>query len=268
MRPGTAIGLSALLHALAALGLSVARWGNPPAAKRPAPTFWATMREPERPPTPPEPQPAIAAPREQPARVQPAEKPAIRGVETRAAPAPTTPQESVPVPSSSQPTEERALDLDEARRRAAVEVLRERERAGSYRSFTFPGTIAEQEAFDEAERFHRVERGLQAPLTAFDSPAKGRAGITETDAFGQTVRWISDDCYQTTGTHNLFLLPATAGLFAIPMTNCAVPPPRADLFAAAKPDYLMDEAERAATTAASARRERLRRPTTDVVMSL
>jgi hypothetical protein len=179
-----------------------------------------------------------------------------------------TQTESTPAPSSSPSIEERATDFSEASRRAAVDVLEERDRAGSYRSFVFPGTIAEHEAFDEAQRLRRVERGLQAPLTAFDSPAKGRAGITETDAYGRTVRWISDDCYQTTGTNNLFLLPAVAGLFAIPMTSCAQPPPRADLFATAKPDYLMGADERTAAAAASARRERLRRPTTGVVMSL
>jgi hypothetical protein len=145
--------------------------------------------------------------------------------------------------------------------------LQERARAGSYRSLTFPGTIAEQEAFDEVERFRRVERGLQVPLTAFDSPAKGRAGISATNAFGQTIRWISDDCYQTSGTNNLFILPTLQALAGTPVTMCTRPT-RDDLFATAKPDYLMDTEERAATQAMLERRERLRRPTTGAVLPL
>jgi hypothetical protein len=149
-----------------------------------------------------------------------------------------------------------------------VEVLEERAREGAYRSLTFPGTIAEQEAFDEAERFRRAERGLQAPLTAFDSAAKGRAGLSWTNASGQTTRWITDDCYQTSGTNNLFILPSLQALVSMPVTTCTGRLARGDLFVAAKPGYLMDDEERAATDAAIERRERLRRPTTGAVLPL
>jgi hypothetical protein len=146
-------------------------------------------------------------------------------------------------------------------------VLEERAREGAYRSLTFPGTIAEHEAFEEAERLRRVESGLQAPLTAFDSPSKGRAGLTDTNPSGQITRWISDDCYQTSGTNTLFVLPSLQALAGTPVTMCTHPS-RDDLFATAKPDYLMDDEERAATDAAIERRERLRRPTTGAVMPL
>jgi hypothetical protein len=146
-------------------------------------------------------------------------------------------------------------------------VLEERAREGAYRSFTFPGTVAEEEAYAEAERHRRAERGLQAPLTAFDSASKGRAGLSEKSPFGKTTRWITDDCYQTSGTDNPFILPSLQGLAGMPVRMCTQSS-RGDLFATAKPDYLMDDEERAATDAAIERRERLRRPTTGAVLPL
>src|SRR5689334_17243725 len=171
MRPGTAIGLSVIAHALAAAGLTVASFRalRTPEATPASIAFWVTAPQPAPPPpsvpAPPEQQPSPQSP-ERPRRV---EVPTTRGTEPNAPSAPTTPP-AAPSPRSAS----RALELEDARRRAAVEVLEERARNGAYRSFTFPGTIAEQEAFDEAERFRRVERGLMPPLTAFDSPAKGR----------------------------------------------------------------------------------------------
>jgi hypothetical protein len=133
------------------------------------------------------------------------------------------------------------------------------------RSFRFPGTVGEERAFRESEQLRRVERGLQEPLTAFDSPSKGRAGITEGFGNGQVIRWVTDDCYQLLGVSNPFLLFPD---FWAPTTLCAQPGPRDDLFATSKPAYLMDEAERAEADAVFQRRERLRRGPTDVVMPL
>jgi hypothetical protein len=131
----------------------------------------------------------------------------------------------------------------------------------SDRSFSFPGTVAEQRAFDEEEQFRRVDRGLQAPLTAFDSPSKGRAGLTASTAL-DSLAWVSDDCYRIADTSGRIWLPG----FMVPATLCTGRQPRSDQFAGAKPSYLMDADERAAASADDQRRERLRRPTTGEVM--
>ncbi len=108
---------------------------------------------------------------------------------------------------------------------------------------------------------------MQAPLTAFDSPSKGRAGLKERTALGVSVRWVSDDCYETTGTGNLFILPSLQALVDMPATNCVSPQARGDLFVSAKPAYLLDAEEREAAAEREQRIERLRRPTTGVAMS-
>jgi hypothetical protein len=270
----TALVLSVVLHALALLGLSTAAF-PPRSVENPHPdVVWMAPPLAASPPNAVEPPPTAATrpepqamrPERPPRQTEPADRIESAGASIQARPPPLPPPSASP-PAPAAP-EQPAPDLFEASRRAAAEVLAERNRAGSYRSLTFPGTLAEQQAFEEAERFRRAERGRQAPLTAFDSPAKGRAGITETTPFGRSVRWVSDDCYQTVGSDNPFLLPSTAWMFAIPMTNCTTPPARGDLFASAKPDYLLDADARAAAAAERARRERLRRPTTGVVMSL
>jgi hypothetical protein len=160
------------------------------------------------------------------------------------------------------------IDLPDAAQRAIDTVLKDRERESSYLSFTFPGTIGEQQSFDESERHRRTEAGLQAPLTAFDSPSKGRAGLDEKTVLGEYNKWVSDECYQTFGTSNPFLLDTVKGLYAAPTTHCVGVHARGDLFSSAKPSYLMDEAERAAAAEKGQRFERLRRPTTGAVMSL
>jgi hypothetical protein len=158
--------------------------------------------------------------------------------------------------------------LADARQRAIDAVLEEHARGSSYLSFTFPGTIGEEQAFHESERHRRAEAGLQAPLTVFDSPSKGRAGLDEETVLGQYVKWVSDECYQTRGTANPFISWIAHGLYAAPTTTCVKAKPRGDLFASAKPCYLMDADERAAATERLQRIERLRRPTTGAVMSL
>jgi hypothetical protein len=92
--------------------------------------------------------------------------------------------------------------------------------------------------------------------------------LRETTALGVRVRWISDECYQTLGTGNLFVLPSVLGLYAFPTTLCVGAQPRGDLFWDAKPAYLMNGAEREATAEKEQRMERLRRPTTGTVMRL
>jgi hypothetical protein len=160
------------------------------------------------------------------------------------------------------------MSVDEATRQAVRDVLRDRDVDASYRSFLFPGTIAEQQANDEAAARRHEEAGLQAPLTAFDSPSKGRAGLSETSPLGDLkMLWVSDDCYQTTGTNNPFVLDIAKGLYAAPTTFC-LHPTRDDLFISAKPSYLMHAQERAATEKHLQRIERLRRPTTGVAMPL
>lgn len=268
MRPGTAIGFSVIAHALAAAGVTVASSRIPRVVvpKPPPSAFWVTMPERTLPPppavlVPPEPKASPPPVPQPPERARRAEVPAPHSAQPAA---PSTPPDASSSPLTAPG---RALELEEARRRAASEVLQERAREGAYRSLTFPGTLAEHEAFDEAERFRRVERGLQAPLTAFDSPSKGRAGLSDTSPWGQTTRWISDECAQTSGTNNPFILPSLQALAGMPVTRCT-DPVRDDLFATAKPDYLMDDEERAATDAALERRERLRRPTTGAVLPL
>jgi hypothetical protein len=154
-----------------------------------------------------------------------------------------------------------AIDWAETRRRAIEDVVEERERAASYRSFSFPGTIDEEQAFDESERERGVVAGLQPPKTAFDSPSKGRAGLTEHNVFGEYIVWVSDECYQTFGTKNIFILPSAQGLFGAPMTSCVSAHPREDVFANAKPSYLMSAEEHAE------RAQRLRRVDTGAIAS-
>jgi hypothetical protein len=168
-------------------------------------------------------------------------------------PPPAVPPTTAPVP-----------DFAEARQRAASDVIEGTAHADAHRSFEFPGTIAQQRAFDESERLRRRERGLQPPLTVFDSEAKGRGGLPEepTGPFG--IHWVSDDCYVFREPLDRFILP---GLF-VPPTTCTHRLARADLFMTAKPRYLMRDEERKAVDAETQRRELLRRPTTDAVMPL
>jgi hypothetical protein len=265
MQPRTGIGVSLLLHALAVLGLSRVALNPPRIATEPiASVVWLTLPQPtpqssEPPaslPSPTTPPPDDARRRERASDKTPA---------TRETPRPTerTPPERAVAPPAPAQEPERTIDFDESRRRAAAEVVTAQDPADSRRSFTFPGTIAEQRAFDEDERLRRVERGLQAPLTAFDSPSKGRAGLTAHTAL-DSLAWVSDDCYRLADTSGHVWLPG----FMLPATICLKRHPRADLFAAVKPSYLMDTDEHRAADAEAQRRERLRRPTTGAVMPL
>jgi hypothetical protein len=78
---------------------------------------------------------------------------------------------------------------------------------------------------------------------------------------------VSDDCYETSGTANLFIWPPLQALASMPRIDCVGGQARDDLFVDARPDYLMNAEERAAADAEFQRRERLRRPTTGVVMA-
>ena len=259
------VPLSLALHVVVALVASRVVWQTQqPIATRAIRAIWLTA--PITPPaTPPSGQPADPIPQQpiapneettQPARGSPP-RPTDQGPPSDSTPTATQP----PTPSP------RFLDdLSEARQRALESALQDEERALSYRSFTFPGTLGEQQSLRESERHRRAEAGLQAPLTAFDSPSKGRAGSSEQTAFGY-VRWLSDECYQTSGNTNLFLLPSVQGLPG-PTTVCVRARPRGDLFENAKPSYLMDASERDAAAERLQRLDRLRRPTTGTVMSL
>jgi|GEM_PF-5569227 hypothetical protein len=81
------------------------------------------------------------------------------------------------------------------------------------------------------------------------------------------VHWVSDDCYVFREPPDRF---AVMGLLIppVPPTTCPRRPARTDLFATAKPSYLMGDEERAAVDAETQRREHLRRPTTGAVMRL
>jgi hypothetical protein len=276
MRPSSGgIPLSLVLHALVALGVSriASHAPEPVVGRTPATFMWITAPRSaptsEQPPAEPqlsaEPEPATepdAADGVPAAANEPDRTPAAGAIATLTEPAENT--------GSPRASDLGSLpdDLTEARRRAIESLATERERGSSYRSFIFPGTLAEQQAFAESEGHRRTEAGLQAPLTAFDSPSKGRAGLSERTSLGQYVRWVSDDCYETLGTGNLFVLPSAEWLYSMPTVNCVDPRPRSDLFASAKPAYLMDAKERAAADERLQRIERLRRPTTGAPMSL
>jgi hypothetical protein len=239
------VAISILLHALAALVVGRVIWvvpAPPPSAKTPSVVWFGAWK--------PVPEAAeqqgqdntdseagradqgTVSLRETPQDAQ-IPKPVIAG-EPSAPQPPAAPAEPPP-----------AIDWAEARRRAIEDVAEERERAASYRSFSFPGTIDEEQALDESERQRRVVAGLRPPRTAFDSPSKGRAGLTEHNAFGEYIVWRSDECYQTFGTKNIFILPSAQGLFGAPMTICVSTHPREDIFANAKPSYLMGAEEHA-----------------------
>jgi len=269
------IGLSLLLHALAFWGVMQAVW-HAPQRQSTAPLLqaaivWSLPSELAPQPAPTE-RPATAEPAVGSEDTSRAEGPARRSERTvrpsRTPPpdAPIAPAPASPAPPSpAAPNSASAQDLVEARRRAAVDTLEETARAEARRSFEFPGTIAQQRAFDESERVHRREQGLGPPLTVFDSPAKGRAALPEeaTGPFG--VHWVSDDCYVFREPLDRFVLPPA--LFIEP-TTCTRRFPRDDLFVTAKPYYLMGAEERKAVAAETQRRERLRRPTTGAVMPL
>jgi hypothetical protein len=184
-------------------------------------------------------------------------------VRLRIAPATPDPQ---PPSASDVP-----IDWAAARRRAIEDTAAERERGASYRSFSFPGTLAEEQAFEEEgdaeEREAPIGVGLPPPKTAFDSPSKGRAGLDDTNAFGQYVVWITDDCYQTYGTSNPFLVAGAAALFSAPATTCVPGEPRGDLFEGVKPSYLISRAERDDRAERLGRADRFDRNETGAVAS-
>jgi hypothetical protein len=263
LRPRGGTLLSLGLHALAGLALSRAIFHDTqPATEDRTTVFWLTL--PERPAaqlppaSPSTDEPIAVAPEE--SRRQIIEEP-LPTEDATDSPDGETP--SAPSPATRA---DRSQQLVEARERAISDFVTEQERAGSHRSFLFPGTLREQRAFEESKRLRRVERGLQQPLTAFDSPSKGRAGLTGTAAAGQEIQWTSNDCYRIRGTGNLFAYGDMVQ--QNPLSACARPRPRGDLFATAKPSYLMDEDERAEADAAFQRRERLRRETTGAVLQL
>ncbi len=263
------VPLSLALHALVALGASRFAWQPPQSGAKPAPRVaWLTAPAPA-PVIPPknEELKLKESPRQPSSTAEVAiehesEESAPPADQVRAEPTETT------TTQPPEPTRRPLTDLADARQRAIDALLEERERGSSYRSFTFPGTLAEEQAFAESARHRRAEAGLQAPLTVFDSPSKGRAGLDEKTVLGAYVKWVSDDCYQTRGTANPFILSIVQGLYTAPTTTCVAATPRGDLFASAKPSYLMDADERAAATERLQRIERLRRPTTGAVMSL
>jgi len=257
------IGLSVLLHALALFGLMRGAWHAPShALKRQATIVWLAAPQAAPPPTASENQSSPAQPTAGSEGASRAERAAVRARRSAHA-SRSPPAEKTTGPPAEAPNAAPAPDLVEARRRAATDVLEDGARAEARRSFAFPGTIAQQRAFDESERIRRREQGLGPPLTVFDSPAKGRAGLSEEPAvYG--VHWVSDDCYVFREPTNRFVLP---GLFVPPIT-CTRRLARTDLFVTAKPSYLMHDEERAAVDAETQRRERLRRPTTGAVMPL
>jgi hypothetical protein len=267
------IGLSLLVHALAVCTLMQAVWRTP--QRSPAPVLLGEIAwlgvEPE--PAAPEERPAASEPTARSAdhsrsgdesgRARPS-RPAKRAPPD-AVLAPSAP--SPPMAPAAAPSGPSAPDLIEARRRAATDVLEDGARAEARRTFTFPGTIAQQREFDESERFRRREHGLGPPLTVFDSPAKGRAALPEDRMVVYGVRWVSDDCYVFREPTERF---AVMGMLIppVPPTTCTRPLARTDLFVTAKPSYLMHDEERAEVDAETQRRERLRRPTTGAVMPL
>lgn len=280
MQPRIGIGPSLLLHALAVLGLSQAVPGPVQIAADPIATIALAILPPRRPPESvmqPEPPPPPdetqrqASPPDEIQRVAPARD------EEHGQPAPEAPPANRRLPRATirrappalavappapAPETSRPIDWTQARRRAAAEVVAEQERTSSVQSFAFPGLIAERRAADDDERFDQTERGLRAPLTAFDSPSKGRAGLASRTVLG-SLAWISDDCYRVADTSGRARLQGSP----VPATLCTRREPRDDLFATAKPSYLMDAEERAAAAAADERRDRLRRQTTGEVMS-
>jgi len=258
--------LSVLLHAAALYGLAGAAWHTPrPTAGPRATIVW--LAAPQAPPTP-------AASENQTAASEPTARSAedaSKAARAAVRPRPSAPRASRPpraetktAPPAAESTVAPAPDLLEARRRAAVEALEDAARGDSHRSFAFPGTIAEQRAFDDAQRLRARERGLQPPQSVFDSPAKGRAGLPEEPSGPFGVHWVSDDCYVFREPLERFVL---RDVFIEP-TTCTRRHPRTDLFLTAKPSYLMKDEERAAVDTETQRRERLRRPTTGAVMPL
>jgi hypothetical protein len=256
--------VSVLLHAVALYGLMRAGWHVPqPVAKRPATVVWLAAPQAAPPPAEPEDRPSAAASTAGPedgSRAQRPRAPPPRAA--RATPSPTA--AATTAPPAAAPSVAPPPDLVEARGRAAVDALDDDARANARRSFAFPGTIAQQRAFDESERFRRRDQGLQPPLTVFDSPAKGRAALPEPPVVAYGVHWVSDDCYVFREPLDRFILP---GLFVPPVT-CTRRLARTDLFLTAKPSYLMHDEERAAVDAETQRRELLRRPTTGTVIPL
>ena len=285
-RPG--IGLSFLLHALALCGVMRGVWHTPrysPPARQ-AGIVWLAPPEPAPGPQPTEDRPPAAeaivgsagASRPEgaagiserglpPSRIRPSTPP-IAPAPTRSATPSRRPPARTPPTASAPPAVAPHIapvpDLLEARRRATVDVIEGAARADARRSFEYPGTIAQQRAFDESERLRRREHGLGPPLSVFDSEAKGRAGLPEEPMGPYGVHWVSDDCYVFSEPLDRFVLP---GLFREP-TTCTRRHARTDLFVTAKPSYLMDDEERAGVEAETQRRELLRRPTTGVIMPL
>jgi hypothetical protein len=263
LRGNTGVTTSLLLHAVAAFGLGRVVWhvADPEPAVGPA-VVWLGEWRPD------------AATGDQGGRDE--------ADSERSAPAPETIEAVVsPAPQSAEPerlaTDESApptappteaeqpaaprVDWADAKRRAIEDLVAESERAASYRSFAFAGTIGEQQESFAAERQRQIAAAGVDPEArpVLDQRAHRRAGLDEENPLGEYIVWVNDDCYQTHGTKNAFILPSALGLYHTPTTNCVKAEPRDDLFADQKPAHLMSDEELAQRT------ERWRRTETGAV---
>jgi hypothetical protein len=185
--------------------------------------------------------PTVAPPAAAPATTPPGttQAPDILPLAPEPTPAPSDQASPAEAEPAGPPPPGPALDWSDLRRKAIEDFVEDRERSASYRSFSFPGTLAEEGSARVAAERRRVETGQQPVQTVFDSPSKGRAGLAAENPLGEYIVWVSDDCYARYGTNNLFILPTARGLFDAPMHTCVSVQPRDDLFEHATPAYLL-----------------------------
>lgn len=245
LRGNTGVTTSLLLHAAVAFGLSRVAWKvAEPEPQSPPPVVWFGAWGLDA---------RAGAQRGSDDADSEAGEPLPDGFEATAPLEPAMPAaERAAAPEPAQPTSRRderpaapTVDWADVRRRAIDDVVAESERAASYRSFAFTGRIGEQqERFAAAGQRQVAAAGDEATGRAvFDLRSRRRAGLDEASPFGEYIVWVNDDCYQTHGTRNVFILPSTLRLYDVPMTNCVKTEPRDDLFAEQKPSYLMSAEE-------------------------
>ena len=185
---------------------------------------------------------------------------------------PAEPIETAPLPEPSTPTthDERPDDASLSRKEAAndsaeqtsetqqleLEQQQEQQRIDRQRArlqitdLEFARALVIQRAKDALANepfYHTFSLADLDRRRLFEEPRAGqrtlaptsgsRAGAQYRTAMGQTVRSVSEDCFQTSGASNPFGLPAGRDIYELPMTNCVKKLPRSDLFENLKPDY-------------------------------
>lgn len=233
-----AVSLSALAHAALAIAMGALDFG--PEERQQARALSVVVLDASLLPLRPEPPPRETSVVETAVRPEPALSP-----DADNSPGPETPSEERQAAAEAAPadTAESSSPLDDAEhtreqrtrlQRADLEIVTALEMARAREEILHkprPRTFSLADLVPETP-----PEEPRPSKSVFDSPSVGRAGLEERTALGQTVRWVTDECFQTIGMGNMFGFPAGADIYNMPMTNCVHTKPRSDLFEHLKRD--------------------------------